>query len=123
MSQRRASSLSPPEFYLLRQWGQTLYRAFDFVPYLVGSVARDEAWRDVDMRMMLYDDHPYLTLPGLQALNVAMSLWGQRATGLPVDFQFQGNTDGNTQPGPRIPMWAPLAAAPVGETPATGASE
>lgn len=93
---RRGSSLSPPEMFLLEQWGRTLYEAFGRPPYLVGSVARAEAWRDVDVRLML-DDDEYAALPAVQVLNVAISVWGQRATGLPIDFQFQNTTAINAE--------------------------
>lgn len=101
MNGRRASSLSPPEMFLLQEWMGTLFATFGDHPYLVGSVARGEAWRDVDIRMMLPDDDPLLVEPRCTVLNVAMSLYGQRATGLPIDFQFQSITEGNNEPQPR----------------------
>lgn len=100
MTKRRATSLSPPEFYLLEHWGRTIRLSFGEHPYLVGSVARAEEWRDVDVRLMLPDDH-FAELapnpPQLAALNVAMSLWGQHVTGLPIDFQFQDTTTTNAE--------------------------
>ena len=33
-----------------------------------------------------------------------MSLWGQQATGLPIDFQVQSMTDANSIDGPRHPI-------------------
>lgn len=105
-TRRRASSLGPTEMFILREWAITVYNAFDEMPYLVGSVARAEAtWRDVDVRVMLADDHPMLHLPRtLVAANVAFSVWGQRATGLLIDFQLQSTADGNTHAGVRIPL-------------------
>lgn len=106
MSGRRGTSLSPPEAYLLNQWARTLAESFAEpdgcwnYPYLVGSVARAEPWRDVDVRLMLTSaEYDRLTYCGqrLQALNVAFSLWGQRATGLPIDFQFQDENRANAE--------------------------
>jgi hypothetical protein len=87
--------------FLLQEWMGTLFVTFGHHPYLVGSVARGEPWRDVDIRLMLDDDDPLLVEPRCQVLNVAMSLYGQRATGLPIDFQFQSITEGNNEPEPR----------------------
>ena len=106
---RRATSLSPPERFLLDAWGASLYRAFGCWAVLVGSVARAEPWRDVDVRLML-DAIRYEGLTGTDfdqhaALNVAFSLWGQRATGLPIDFQFQETDSANAEHnGRRIPL-------------------
>lgn len=107
MSARRASSLSPPEVFLLRQWGRTLWESFDEMPYLVGSAERGEAWRDLDVRIILPDKHYFVDGPAMQAaaLNVAVSVWGQRATGLPIDFQFQSRTEADLYAdGPRNPI-------------------
>lgn len=98
MSGRRATALGPTETYLLRQWGRQLREAFGEMPYLVGSVVRDEAWRDVDVRLMLPDGDPLLAHPlRLAAMNVAITVWGQRVTGLPIDFQFQAITAANAE--------------------------
>lgn len=99
MGKRRATSLSPPERLLLEQWGAQLRNAVGEYPYLVGSVARGEDWRDVDVRLIvsnegyakLTEGRPYL----VAALNLAISLWGQRATGLPIDFQLQAESYAN----------------------------
>lgn len=116
MSGRRATSLSPPERFLLEQWARTVREAFGHTPYLVGSVARADEWRDVDVRLMLdVTDIEALFSPEwslrLATLNVAFSVWGQRATGLPIDFQFQRTSDANAQHagGPRIPLGLPRA--------------
>lgn len=105
MSQRRATSLGPTEMFLLRTWASTLREAFGAMPYLVGSVARDEEWRDVDVRVMLDDDDPLLAdRRRARALNVALTLWGQHVTRLPIDCQLQATTEGNTHDGPRLPL-------------------
>lgn len=91
--------------YLLRRWGCAVRDAFEDMPYLVGSVARAEDWRDVDVRVIVPDDHYVVVDSGRRtALNVAMSVWGQRATGLPIDFQFQGAIEADEAAGPRIPI-------------------
>lgn len=93
LTRRRATSLGPPEKFLLDQWASTVGEAFGHTPYLVGSVARGEDWRDVDVRVImgtvLFGELTQNRPDQLAALNVAMSVWGQRATGLPIDFQFQ----------------------------------
>lgn len=100
MSERRASALSPPEFYLLTTWGAALLDAFGAMPYLVGSCERGEPYRDVDVRMLLSGGDRDLLADEYgrcKALNVAMSVWGQRATGLPIDFQFQDQDAANEE--------------------------
>ena len=107
MTQRRATSLSPPEMFWLRVWGRLLRDAFGAMPYLVGSAARAEVWRDIDVRMMLAADDPLLAdrHHRLRVLHVAISLWGQKTTGLPIDFQFQAAAEANAEhPGRRIPI-------------------
>lgn len=104
---RRGSSLGPTEMYLLNHWAGALCRAFADPdghlnhPYLVGSAARGEAFRDVDVRLMLDDDEFERVTGGsaarLAALNVAFTLWGQQATGLPIDFQLQDTTATNAE--------------------------
>lgn len=103
---RRATSLGPPEMLLLRGWGITLNHFFGAMPYLVGSAVTGSEWRDVDVRMMLAPEDPLLTdRSRMAALSAAMSHWGQRATGLPVDFQFQHRDEANNEfRGPRIPL-------------------
>lgn len=100
MTQLRASSLSPQDMLLLRNWGQDLFRAFGETPYLVGSAARAESYRDVDVRLMM-DDDQFALLTGntqrLDALNLAFTLWGRMVTGLPIDFQFQDTTTTNDE--------------------------
>lgn len=113
MTARRSTALSPPEMFLLDAWGHSLRAAFGATPYLVGSVERGEDWRDVDVRMIL-DDDEYETLLGashperMTAFNIAISFWGQRATALPIDFQFQARARATARYGdqPRNPLGA-----------------
>lgn len=98
MNGRRGSSLGPAETFLLRCWGNDLWLAFQEMPYLVGSVVRGEAWRDVDVRMMLGPDDPLLIdRERLMVLSYAITMWGQRSTGLPIDFQFQHRDEANAE--------------------------
>lgn len=95
---------------LLRAWGAALQHAFDAMPYLVGSVMRNEPWRDVDVRMMLTEAQMVGLTAGrpaqLAALNLSISLWGRQVTELPVEFQFQEVTAANAEhDGPRNPLF------------------
>lgn len=115
---RRTTMLGPVEIYLLDQWGRQLHEAFGHYPYLVGSAMKGLPWRDIDVRLILPDKRftkitgakpgeTHLEAPLLQALNVAFTVWGQRVTSLPIDFQFQSMTDANEDPansGPRNPL-------------------
>lgn len=106
---RRATSLSPPQFGLLCDWGHRLKEAWGHQPYLVGSVARAEReWRDVDVRLILPDDeYERLVDRGglrLRALNLSHSLWGKEVTGLPIDFQFQSGAEAEEEIGPMNPI-------------------
>lgn len=56
---------------------------------------------------MLDDDDPLLADPKrVLAINVALTCWGQRATGLPIDCQLQAVSVGNAPKnvGRRNPM-------------------
>ena len=54
-------------------------------------------YRDVDVRILLADD-VYDALPIMpHYLNLTLSLWGQRVTGLPIDCQVQRMTDANEE--------------------------
>jgi hypothetical protein len=100
----RASSLGPHDFMLLDRWARQVYDAFAVRPYLVGSVHRGEReWRDVDVRILLPEEAAWLgeiagltdTIASLRlrTVNLAISLWGRQATGLPIDFQFQPDAE------------------------------
>jgi len=87
-----------PGTMLLEMWAQQLRDAFDSMPYLVGSAFQGKNWRDVDVRILLDDDewerllgpltHDYQRGARWAVLCTAISIWGQQATGLPIDFQF-----------------------------------
>jgi hypothetical protein len=88
-AQRRGTTLSPAELFVLDQWGRQLKEAFGQTPYLVGSAERGGNWRDVDVRMLLPWPEDTMSALAVYTLNVAVSLWGRHVTGLPIDFQMQ----------------------------------
>ena len=92
---KRATSLGPTEMYLLSQWGRQIAEGLEEMAYLVGSCARGEPWRDIDVRVMVDEPHPFLIPGRLQVINVAFTVWGQRVTGLPIDFQIQPTAEAN----------------------------
>lgn len=80
---------------LLSDWAQKVVELFnDTMCYHVGSsmLSSDVSeFRDVDIRTML-DHEDFLVLQkivNIDYLNLAVSLWGQKVTGLPIDFQVQ----------------------------------
>lgn len=112
-----------PQSALLDGWAREVKAAFGETPYMVGSACNSTAWRDVDVVLILNDekwDHlfgPYDAEkpierqrgvaggwhnPFLSAMQVAFSVWGREATGLPIDFKIQRLTEANTEhSGPR----------------------
>lgn len=97
----RATYLLQSDRALLNAWAQQVRQMFGgAVPYLVGSALERSDYRDVDVRLLLWADperadsteHTYDHLAAavnIEHLNLAVSLWGQKVTGLPVDFQVQ----------------------------------
>lgn len=95
----RASYLGPHEMFLLDTACKPICEAFDEPPYLVGSVMERPDFRDVDVRLIL-DDERYARLAEavpVALLNVTMTAYLRRATGLPVDFQIQQMTAANAR--------------------------
>lgn len=91
MSERN-NYLSVSELPLLRAWASEVKLMFGSMPYQVGSSLVRKDWRDVDVRVMLdKDEYDALVESGvdLYYLNLSVSLWGQKVTGLPIDFQVQ----------------------------------
>lgn len=97
-----------PGSLLLEQWGLMLWYAFGETPYQVGSSIYGKQWRDVDVRIILADEkfdalfgapyngnkhHHGATDPFWSAMMTAFSLWGQKVTGLPIDFQVHRRSD------------------------------
>lgn len=93
---------------MLSLFGAHVDRAFGHVAYHVGSSLTEKSggWRDVDVRLLLPDDE-FDALFGedegkLLMWNLAWSALGREMTRLPIDFQFQRQTDANAEfSGPR----------------------
>lgn len=96
---RRASYLQLVDFERVEEWCRSVRTIFDGeVPYMVGSVNRTPDFRDVDLRLILPDedfDASWADPLKHRLMNRAISTWGQRETGLPIDFQIQRRTDAN----------------------------
>jgi hypothetical protein len=107
---RRASFIQLSDFERLDAWCRLVATAFpdEGWPYLVGSAMTRPTFRDVDIRMMLTDadfDTRFTDVTQLRMYNRAFSAWGQRDTGLPIDFQIQRTSDANALfPSRRNPM-------------------
>lgn len=101
----RANYLTTVQFDRLRDWGVVLRNEIGHMPYLVGSVLTRPDWRDVDVRIIV-DDAPGWFGPFLadRRGNFLLSMWGQTATGLPIDCQFQTRHEANAIDGSRHPI-------------------
>src|SRR6476646_4682784 len=81
------------EQQLLRDWAALVVELFNGeMCYQVGtSTVDDKPHRDIDIRTMLaHKDFIKLKkIMGIDRLNIAISLWGQKVTGMPIDFQIQ----------------------------------
>jgi hypothetical protein len=83
--------------YTLHQFGGNLRNAFPTAIGIlhVGSSVTRPNWRDVDVRIVLPDDE-YDQLAAItdpKVLAVALSIWGQQFTRLPIDCQVQRFSD------------------------------
>lgn len=110
----RATYLLQSDLALLNAWADELGRVFDEHPYLVGSALERADYRDVDVRIMLDDQHydDLIKVIEVGALNLALSLWGQKATGLPIECQVQHTTSANEDfHGRRHPLATPQRLA------------
>lgn len=96
----RSSYLHVTEQRRLRDWAQAVRRMFnDEMPYQVGSSLQRADWRDIDVRLMLAPEK-FAALAGivnLPDIQLAVSLWGQATTGLPIDFQVQDRDQANAE--------------------------
>ena len=97
----RGLALGPTESLMLDTLCRPISEAFDTC-YLVGSVLTRRDPRDIDIRCMVDDDDP-LAAPSdrRKVLNAFISEALRAATGLRIDFQFQGTTEGNMETGSR----------------------
>jgi len=93
------SALSPRQMFVLDLACKPIVEALG-VPYLVGSAAERQPYRDVDVRLML-PDATYDTLDAavgadaITFISLAVATYLQSFTGLPVDFQIQRTTEAN----------------------------
>ena len=100
------SAFSPAQMFQLDQACWPLREAFNHPPYLVGTAAKRETYRDVDVRQILTDDeYDRLSVKEWTALALMICGYMQAVTGLPIDFQFQRMTQANElHDGPRNPL-------------------
>jgi hypothetical protein len=109
----RASYLSPPDFHRLDWACRPIAAAFGAPVYLVGSVLRTDAYRDIDLRLILPDDDERFTGPLRLVMNIAVSDLIAKTAGLsrPIDFQIQSMTEADAEDGARNPLGIPSDAA------------
>lgn len=106
---KRANWIGVPAYYNLNLACSVLVEAFGPSVYLVGSSIERRDYRDVDIRCILADDHYDRLFPGLSGnpqvdalwslMCVSISEWLSARTGLPVDFQIQGQSEANEKHG------------------------
>jgi|ERR1019366_154320 hypothetical protein len=104
----KASYVGAPAIFALKQACQDLSRAFYGCGiYLVGSALERADWRDVDVRGILDDAEFAELFPDADDhwecderwlwINISISERLARITGLPIDFQFQPQTQANAR--------------------------
>lgn len=115
---RKVSFVGAPAIFALELACQPISDAFDgFGCYLVSSALLRPDWRDVDVRFIMSDDEFDKEFPGTREkhswefdskwLLMTTSISGHlsKATGLPIDFQFQPQTYANKRyAGQRHPL-------------------
>lgn len=101
---KRANYLPVPHVFNLNQACMVLSEAFGYGVYLVGSSLHKRDYRDVDVRAILPDEEYDRLFPGIgieqhhplwSVMCASISLFLEKATGLPVDFQIQRQTEAN----------------------------
>jgi hypothetical protein len=112
----RSTFLLVTDFERVEEWCRKVRRIFagsgrHVGLFLVGSVMTSRDYRDIDLRLMFTDDafdREWHDPVALRYMNAAISTWGQRETGLPIDFQIQRATQANASypagDHPRNPM-------------------
>lgn len=102
---QRHRHLQITDFRILNDWCRLVNDMFSmdvsFGCYLVGGAISDPEPFDVDIRLIMADDVYAARYDDQKRkyLNLAVSLWGQRVTGLPIDFQIQPQTLANERYG------------------------
>lgn len=105
---KRANFLPAPHAFELNHACQALTEAFGYHVYLVGSALAQREYRDVDVRLILPDEEFDALFPGFgntnptvnakwSLLSVAISLWLEKRSGLPIDFQIQRQSVANME--------------------------
>lgn len=107
----RANYLPVPHVFNLNQACMVLAQAFGYGVYLVGSCLKKRDYRDVDVRAILHDEEYDRLFPGItieqhdplwSVMCASISLYLEKATGLPIDFQIQKQSEANRKyPGER----------------------
>ncbi len=111
---QRANFLPAPACFRLNQACAIINAAFGNCPYLVGSAIERRDHRDVDVRLIL-EDAEYDRLFGANGPAAIDALWSllcvsisgflSQASGLPIDFQIQRQTQANAaHSGSRQPL-------------------
>lgn len=101
MSRQRFHYLHITEYRILNDWCCLVNEMFaqdgQYGIYLVGGVLTDPDYTDVDIRLIMKDEVYAARYDDVKRkyLNLAVSLWGQKVTGLPIDFQIQPQTLAN----------------------------
>lgn len=108
---KRANYLPVPHVFNLNQACMVLAEAFDHGVYLVGSCLKKRDYRDVDVRAIVSDEMYDRMFPGCvieqhhplwSVMCASISLYLEKATGLPIDFQIQKQSVANQKyPGER----------------------
>lgn len=92
----RATYLQVTDVNTLNLWARELTALFpdtieQYGVYLVGAAVQRPDFRDVDVRHIL-SDQAFSDLEktvDVGCLNHIVSIWGQKLTGLPIDYQVQ----------------------------------
>lgn len=95
----RSTTLLLSDFERLENWCHDVVEIVGRPVYLVGSALHRADYRDVDVRFVAPDGSYDRWLGGRpvknRLVNRMFSTWGQRETGLPIDFQVQRESDAN----------------------------
>lgn len=126
MTHKFGGYVHAPSLMLLSQACLPLIYAFGHPPYHVGSSLYRPDFRDVDVRLILWDEEFATLFPGHErvsgttharwsVMSSSISLYLSQASGLPVDFQFQQMTEANE----RYPQGPTGERHPLGIFPST----
>ena len=104
----RSCALSPYQMFLLDLACKPIVESFGSAPYLVGSALTEAHPRDIDVRLILSDKKydRLIRRPEMRTmLSLAFTAYLASATGLPIDFGIQRQTQANEKHrGPRNPL-------------------